>query len=252
MLYQVLVSNDWHIPLHDPRACQLVIDIAQDLNVEYFIINGDLTDFYLLNSHNPKDPEVKFTFEDEIAQTNEWLDKMQKALPNTKIHYIMGNHEYRLDRFVRDKCPVFWNLLSVKNELRLAQRNITWTPYNEACRIEGTDLFIQHSPPSYGENGARTGLLKKPSASWIWGCTHRMQQAHITDAQGIVRSSYFNGWLGSTTLTDQHKAVFKYTKNHENWQQGFSIVTVVGNDTFVNQYQIKDNRVVIGSNVYEG
>lgn len=251
-MYQMLVSNDWHIPLHDPRSCQLVVDIAEDLAVEYFVINGDLADFYLLNSHHKKDPEVEFTLEDEIFQCNEWLDIIQKQLKDTKIHYIMGNHEDRLDRFIRDNCPVFWNRLTVENEFRLKERGITQTPYNERWRVKGTDLYIQHSPPSYGVNGARTSLLAKPGASHIWGCTHRMQQAHITDALGKIRSTYFNGWLGSTTLTNQHKAVFKYTKNHENWQQGFSIVTVIGQETFVNQYQIKDYRVVVGGNVYEG
>jgi hypothetical protein len=135
--------------------------------------------------------------------------------------------------------------------LRLKERGISYLPYNSEYQIGDTSLIAQHSPPSYSENGDRTSLLKKPGRSWIFGCTHRMQSAYVNHGEGIVHSAHFNGWLGSTNLTPRHEAVYQFIKNHNTWQQCFSIVTVSGSQHFVNQYEIKDYRASVDGFIYE-
>ena len=159
----------------------------------------------------------------------------------------MGNHEYRLDRFILNNCKAFHNIVTIDKQLHLDHYNIDWIPYNECYRVDETNLYIQHSPPSYGVNGARTSLLKKHDRSFIWGCTHRIQKAAITGASGQEHYAYFNGWLGSTSLTPEHKEVFKYTKNHEEWQAGFALVDVIeGREFQVTQYKFLGDSVCVG------
>lgn len=252
MPYRVGIIGDLHIPVHDPRAIDLVVDIFQDVGIDELILNGDIADFYLLNSHGPKHPDFQGTLEWEFEEVNNFLDTLQKKLPKTKIYFNAGNHEFRLDRFVVNNAPHFWNILTVENMLRLKDRGIAYLQYNEEFQIGNTKLYTQHSPPSYGENGARTSLIKKPGRSWIFGCTHRMQSAYINHEQGVVHSAHFNGWLGSTNLTPMHKAVFQYVKNHNSWQQCFSIASIDGPNHFVTQYEIKNYKAVVDGFLYEG
>ena len=227
-----------------------MINVAKDVNLNEIVINGDLLDFYNVNSHGPKHPDIIDTLESEIADGREFLTQLRATFPKTKIHFIYGNHEDRLDRFIVKNCRAFHSMVKLETQLNLNGLNITWQPYNSYYQLS-KNLRVQHSPPSYGVNGARTSLLTKLDMSYIWGCTHRIQHATVTGASGEIYEAFFNGWMGSTTLSDQHERVFSYAKKHENWQQCFSIVDVVGDDHFVNQCLIKNGRVVFEGKIYE-
>lgn len=248
---KILVFNDVHAPFHSTRLWELVLLIARE-NFDQIIINGDFIDAYHLNMHSDvKHPDVLFTLEDEFHMGGEMLTQLKKAAPNSKITFNAGNHEHRVDRWIVKHAKIFYNFLSVDKMLRLKELGIEYYPYNTALRIGKTNLFVQHSPPSYGQTGARTSLLRKPGASFIYGCTHRMQQAHLTDWMGNLQSVYFNGWLGSTSETDQHKRVYDYVKGHENWQNCFSVIYTDGTEYWVNQVAINNFKCVFEGNRYE-
>lgn len=243
-----LVFNDVHGPWHDPIRLELTLKTAESIGkyLDEIIINGDLLDFYNVNSHGPKSPEIQTTLEDELSWGLEFLSTLRVRFPNVKITYIFGNHEWRLDRFIIQNCPSFFNLVKLESQLQLKHLNIDFIPYNSTYQIEKTNLHIQHSPPSYGVNGARTSLLKKHNASFIWGCTHRRQHAMITGFDGTEYHAFFNGWLGSTGLTQEHKNVFKYCKEHEEWQGGFALIDVINSFHFhVNQYGFLGDSICI-------
>lgn len=252
MLTRYIVFNDVHVPFHDTKALSLIYDIIEDIPLDGIIINGDFLDAFNLNSHQPKDPEVITSLEEEFFEARELLEELRKRNPKKKIVYLAGNHLFRLDRFVMKHCPSFYNILTSEKMLQLERLDIEFYPYNTAYQLEKTRLYIQHSPPSYGENGARTSLLKKPNGSFIYGCTHRMQHSSITDINGVVNSVWFNGWLGSVDETPEHVRVFSYAKGHSNWQKCFSLVTVVnGKEFHVQQIPIVNNSCVVDGAYYE-
>lgn len=242
MAYLIACINDTHHPLHDEKAINLVLDILHDVQPEIIVLNGDIADFYSINMHNngEKHPDVQFRLEDEFISVREFLETLREKCPNSKIIYNAGNHEWRLDRFIIQKAKPFWGMMTVEKQLRLSDLEIIYRPYNRALKLDNIELYIQHSPPSYGENGARTSLLKKNGSSWIWGCTHRLQAAHTNLADGTTVSGFFNGWLGSIDATPEHSAVFEFVRGHDFWQKGFSLIAVDGKHFFVDQILIKD------------
>lgn len=248
------VMNDLHIPFHDPRAVDLVLDIFEDSQVDEIAINGDLLDFYGLNQHGPKHPNVIESLEDEFFQGLQFIEQLRDRFPNTKITLVAGNHENRLDRFVLKYCKDFWNFLTVEKMLRLKENHVKYLPYNSFYQIKGTALKLQHSPPSYSENLAMTSLKKKVGGSYIYGCSHRVQHAVKNIDGGGVCEVWANGWLGSTTLTASHREVFSYTKGHEEWQQAAGIITANSSTGhfFYEQFLLKDYNVCINGAVYEG
>ena len=248
---RVLVFNDPHLPFHDPLALNVMLFAAKSIEVHEIVINGDLLDFYSINMHQRnKHPDVNKTLEDELNVGREFLQKLRDTFPKAKITFIFGNHEDRLERYIVQECKWFHNIVRLEKQLQLEQLHIDWHPYNDAIEL-CKGLYVQHSPPSYGVNGARTSLLKKLDASYIWGCSHRQQHATTTGSRGKVYHGWFNGWLGSTTLTAEHKRVFSYAKGHESWQQCFMIVDIINDQFFGHQCSINNGMTTVDGQLFD-
>lgn len=248
------VFSDVHGPFDDPRKTQLVLDIADDILEpnDVICINGDLLDFYQVNMHGPKHPDVQENLENEMFWGEEFISNLRKRFPKNRIIFKAGNHEHRLERFIIQYSKVFWNLLKIEKQLRLEQYDIEWTPYNERTRVEKTNLFIQHSPPSYAKNPAQTSLEKKIDGNYIWGCTHRPSTAYRTSCNGVTYEAHTLGWLGSTTLSKSHSQVFSYVKNHEDWGSSFAVIDVIGKEFFIHHCIIRNYKTSFGGVWYEG
>lgn len=257
-LYGIL--GDLHGPWIDQRAIDLAFDIFDDIGVTHIILNGDVLDFYNINAHGPKDPDVQTRLEDEIYWGQEFFKQLRERFPDAHIVYMFGNHEYRLDRFIMANCPAFWNFLKLEKMLMLDELDIKWMPYNERYQIGNSNLYVQHSPPSYSENSAAaTSLNKKMDVDHIWNCTHRTDSAVKTGSSGKVYTSYINGWFGSRGIVEslqtkmpENRKVFQFTKNHEKWNTSFCIATVDKGEHFVNQIVMKDYKCLYGENLYIG
>lgn len=247
------VINDVHLPFHDPRAVNLVLDIFESMGIHRLIINGDLLDFLNISLHGPKHPDIQETLENELFSGQEFLSNLRKRFKGVEIVYLFGNHEDRLNRFIIQKCPAFWNVLRLETQLNLDSLDIHYLPYNGFYQLEDSKLRIQHSPPSYGINGTMTSLYNKLDHDYMYGCTHRMQHSARTGASGAVYNAWFNGWLGSTSLTETHSHVFSFAKGHDNWQQCAAVIaTIDGQTTHVHQFPIINYSAYVGGDLYVG
>lgn len=251
MFTRTLVINDLHRPFHDPEALKVVLDIIKDCEIDRILLNGDVLDMYNVNRHGPTHPLVGSLLDDEISDTRMWLEKLRDEFSRTEIVFLYGNHEYRLERFIITHCRQLFKIFSLEKELGLSKLKIPFYHYNHRYVLDRTDLAVQHSPPSYGKNGAMTSLERDIDQSSIYGCSHRQQHATKTGKSGKQYHCYFNGWLGSTSLTKAHAKVFDYIKGHENWQQCFSIVTTKpGADAWVEQININQGQALYHGYLY--
>jgi len=246
------VMNDPHGPYCDDRKVGLVLDVFREANLTGLYLNGDIFDFGNLSRHAPRHPNLKTALEDEFDWGNRFFEQLRKDFLNKKKRVIFkkGNHEIWLDNYIINNCPIFWNICRLESQVNLKGFEIS--EYNVADQIENTNLWVQHSPPSYAVAGPMASLRQKADASFIWGCTHRMGHATITGASGRVYQGWFNGWLGSQTLTEDHEIAFRYRKNHETWQSCAAIVTVVdGKHFFVNQFNIDNYMACVDGMLHE-
>lgn len=233
------VISDIHAPFHGPEY-ELALFVLTDLKIKTLIINGDFLDFYGCNLHGPRHPEIQTYLEDEIHWGREELKRLRKKFD--RIIFCLGNHETRLERFILQKCPTVWGFFNLARMLNCEELGIEVIPYQQEFLIT-ENLRVMHSPPSYSENLAMTSLKKKPGASFIYGCSHRIDFAVKNLSNGGQCEVYSNGWLGSTDLTNEHQHVFSYTKNHQNWQHGFAIVDIdTAGDHHVEQIHIKNKK----------
>lgn len=197
-----------------------------------------------------------------------WLQDFIKYLRNrfkdVEIIYIFGNHEYRLDRFVMEHCPAFWNFLKLENMLQLDQCNIKWLPYNERYKIvEG--FYVQHSPPSYSKTLASTSLAHKIDESYIWNCAHRTDAAYRTGSSGKLYKAIINGWFGCRGIIEENcnkmpenRRVFMFTKGHETWNRSATLLRVSEKINLAIPTQViiekigKQYFAAVGDTIYQG
>ena len=256
-LYAVI--GDIHGPWVDDRAVDLFLYIVKDLKISHLILNGDILDFYNINAHGPKDPDVQTSLEDELNWGVNFMERLRKELPKVEIIYIFGNHEFRLDRFIMKNAPAFWNMLRLEKMLQLKRFDIKWIPYNERYKVGNTSLFIQHSPPSYSDNAASVAMGRKMDEDHIWNCSHRTDMVARTGSSGKVYTSYLNGWFGSKKIMHENfkampenRKVFSFTKNHERWNTSFCLVSTDKKEHHVEQVLVKNYSCSVGGVVYNG
>jgi len=236
------VINDLHLLPNTPRPIvDLVLDSFEDIGVTRIVINGDLIDFININLHGPKHPDVVSTLEDEIYEARDFLEELRRRFPKAHIVFLYGNHEDRLDRFILKNAKQLFHICRLEVMLELERLKIEFYEYNHKYQLEKTNLFIQHSPPSYGVNGARTSLLTKLDENYIFACSHREQHSAVTGGSGVTYRCWFNGWLGSRTITREAEKIFSYTKGHTNWQHTAGVVYVINEkEFFYNQFSIQE------------
>ena len=249
MVSRALIIPDCHIPYEDKRAYQLMLDVAVDtVRPDGIYILGDYADFYSVNSHG-KSPSMLSQLKDEVFEVHERLKELVKLFPDAKKVFIEGNHCYRLERYIKSKCPDLFDLLTIPELFKLDEYGFDFVPYgpNQKVSVLNSSLYARHEPISGGVHVAH-GTVVKAMKSVIFGHTHRIQESQIVTINGENLRGISSGWLG-----DKDHEVYDYVKNHHQWALGFSIVTVLDDGTWFNQLvHIIDYKCVVDGYVYEG
>lgn len=243
-----LIIPDCHIPYHDARAYQLMLDVASDINPDEVVILGDYADFYAINSHG-KDPNMSHILMDEVAAVVEELQRLKRMFPDAKKVYIEGNHEFRLARYIKQKCPDLFGAFTVPQLLELSPLGFDFVPYspNQQYKVLDSKLIARHEPLAGGKHVAQN-TAEKAMASVIFGHTHRIQEAQTVAMDGHNYRGISSGWLG-----DQSNQVMQYVKSHHQWALGFSITRVLDDGTWFNSLiHIIDYKCMVDGYIYEG
>jgi UDP-2,3-diacylglucosamine pyrophosphatase LpxH len=210
---RALIIPDCHIPYHDKAAYNLMLDVASTTVIDEVIILGDYADFYDVNSHG-KSREVRLYLKEEIEAVHGKLAELQKRFPKAKKKYIIGNHEWRLFRFICNKAPELFEIVDVRTLLQLEKYGFEAIPYtpDQGTSVLGSSLIARHEPS------------KKAGCSIIHGHDHRFHSSKEITLDGKTLTTIGSGWLGN-----KNHPVMQYVKNHHQWQLGFTIITVLDN-----------------------
>ena len=252
MIKRAIIWPDTHIGCevdgetpHDKRAIDLVLDICRDIQPEYLYLLGDFGEFESVSSHS-RCPKTKSFLKDEVYEIHQVLRRINLAMPDTEKHYISGNHELRIARYIRDNCPDLFGCVAIPEILTLDEYGFKFHEYgtNQLVRIANSHLYARHEP--YGRTAEASA--KKALCSIINGHDHKIQEAQIVSATGENYRCISTGWLGN-----QNCKIFNYNKTRPQWAHGFSIVTILEDGTWFNQIvHIIDYQCVVGDTLYKG
>lgn len=211
-LEKILIIPDTHVPYHDVDAFNLMLKAGKIFKPDHVIILGDFADFYGVSSHS-KDPNRALKLKEEVEATKEALDQVI-ALGAKNNVFIAGNHEDRLERYLRDKAPELFNYISIPQILCLKEKGFKYTPYKQAYKIG--KLNLTHDTGVAGKY-AHYKALDTFQHNIIIGHTHRIGYAVEGDAQGQRHLCAQLGWLGDVNEIDYMHQV----KARKEWSLGF-------------------------------
>jgi predicted phosphodiesterase len=213
-LERILFIPDCHVPYQDKKAFNLMLKAAKQFKPDHAIILGDFADFYGVSSHS-KDPSRALKLKQEVKETKKALDQV-KALGAKNNVFVSGNHEDRLERYLRDKAPELYNFISIPEILGLEENGFSYTPYKQAYKIG--KLNVTHDAGNAGRY-AHYKSLDTFQHNVIIGHTHRIGYAVEGDAQGNRHLTAQLGWLGDVNEIDYMHQV----KARKDWSLGFGI-----------------------------
>jgi hypothetical protein len=175
---------------------------------------GDLADFYTVSAHS-KDPARKQFLIDEVADVNKGLDELDELGAEDKV-FVEGNHCDRLRRYLEEKAPELFGLMSTPGLFRLKERGWHFVPYKRD--VKRGKLHLTHDVGNCGRY-ATFRALDTYQHSVVTGHTHRLCYVVEGNATGEQKLSAQFGWLGDVnTIGYMHRV-----KALKDWALGFGI-----------------------------
>jgi len=232
----ILCFSDIHFPYQDNIAITSMLDYSTKLGINTILINGDALDFYQL-SRFMKDPR-KRSVNDEIWGFVEFINILESVFPNAKIIYKLGNHDERLENYLRVKAPEMLNMNECKLSEILKIRGIENIEIIEKQIIYAGRLPIIHGHEygGFGVGGVNParGLSLKSFSSCLVGHSHRTSAHSERDINDKVMS-----WFSVGCLCGLHPEYALLNK----WNQGFCHIRTDGQEFSINNYKIHNGKV---------
>jgi hypothetical protein len=196
--------GDVHGMRMDRKAVEALLNDILLWMPDEIIIGGDLVDCggWLAKKHALGYVAYSnYSYQDDIAAANWLLDELATAVPNARVHYIEGNHEDRVERYIVDEVQAsqrdadfLRNLIAPDRLLRLEERNIKFYRRAEVYGdglprgwIQLGKMYFTHTLGT-GKNAAMSAVTK--TAGYVrYFCTHREDTATVVlPAVGLCKA----------------------------------------------------------------
>lgn len=177
------------LPLHDRRACDLVVQVAERLQPDRIVLLGDMMDLAEWSTRYPRPSELRDITQPTLAEVHAWLASVRQACPAAEIVYLEGNHEQRITRALVESCSPAAGLrgvdedravLSVPRLLALDWLGIDYVgPYGEDTYIG--NVRVTHGDKVRNGGGATAqAVIREATHSTWYGHIHRVELVHRT------------------------------------------------------------------------
>lgn len=243
-LEKSVVIGDLHIPYTSVPAVKKTLQFIQYFKPDIIFINGDLIDCLDISRFD-KPLERHMTLSEEIEEANYFLLQLRSLMPKSRIIYIFGNHEFRLQSYIAKNARELYGLKGLTLEEQLGTKELDIDVYNNGTKenyFQYGKLLIGHFDRVNKHSGMTAkNLLEDKGMSVIQGHTHRMGSSYKRDYD-----SQKGAWEGGCLCDLNPRYV-----NMPNWTTGFLTVHKdKKSDQFkVTPVEIIDNRIIYGDKI---
>ncbi len=232
----VLCLYDMHIPYHNKQALKIALEYGQTIGISAILFGGDCSDFYSVSFWD-KDPRNR-DFQKEIDVVQDVLDSIRQAFPDVAMYYLIGNHEERLERYLRVKAPELlgYRALDYADIIDARQFKIKIIDQKRIAKIDTLNCIHGHEfgrSISNPVNPAR-GLYLRGKEMAICGHFHQSSQHTEKSMSNKVTTCWSVGCL--CDLRPEYLPMNK-------WNHGFAIVIVTDDGFQVLNKNIIDGKV---------
>jgi len=236
---KILVLCDVHIPYHNKASLELALKDGLENKVDTLLFLGDFMDCYS-ESFWEKDPRKRH-MQDELDTYFQVMETIRNMFPTEVIHYVIGNHEERHERYLMVKAPELASLdyLSFEQFFKADKYNIQIIKDKRITKIGKLNCIHGHE---FGKsifspvNPAR-GLYLKGKSTAIAGHWHQTSNHVETSMTGQMTSCWSVG-----ALCDLHP---RY-RPMNSWNHGYAIITNIDGSNFhVENKKIINNQIFL-------
>lgn len=220
---RVMFLSDIHAPFHDKDAIQAILRFIPEFDPHRIVLNGDIQDFYSLSRFD-RDYERHESLDEEIAIGNRIRSQIRHAAPNADIIETEGNHEARLEAYLRRNVDTLAPILSLpKVKEAMSMKSLfnhdlyDITGYGSEGFYLRENFRVKHGEFARQDAGmsAKAQMLRG-FTSGVSGHSHRLSRFPFR-ADGGRLFEWFEG--GCLCLLDA-----EYIRGGvPNWEQGFII-----------------------------
>lgn len=212
--HTIFVVNDTQYPYTDMAVWNAVCRVAADVDPDELVCAGDMIDFDCI-SRFPANPHVQLSVTQAVDGMHaQLLDPLiQAADPKVKM-WLDGNHEERLDRYVREQLPALEDEVRLPVTLRINE----WDGYVPYVAGRGytphPGLLITHGWKASKHSAySAKAHVDETHMSVMHGHTHRLASYYKTTPAGTY-AAYEMGHM-----TDVNRCPGFATGGVPNWQQ---------------------------------
>ena len=252
--YTRVIIPDTHGSAIDRRAVAAFLADLKMLDPKEIVMLGDHVDCGgFLAQHHVLGfvAQAAYSYADDIAMANDFLDAVQAAAPNAVIHYIEGNHERRIETWAvtqtlrhQKDCEMLRRAFAPEFLLHLKDRGIMYYRQAESyhgIRTQGTiklgKCFFWHGT-STAKHAASVNLAQF-GGNVVYGHTHREDHSSLRPVgQGDIAA-----WNPGCLCVQQ--PLWCHTRP-TNWTTGYGMQTVAANGDFLHvNIRIVDGRSLL-------
>jgi len=218
-------KRDKLYPLHDRRAWDLAVQVAQLLQPQHIVLLGDMLDLAVWTKKYLRQPTHRFTTQPAVDELHWWIAQLRLACPEARIVYLEGNHEARANVLLVSQLAELADMqvVTVPKLLALDQLDVEYSgPYDSEYWL--WEVRVHHGEIVRKRGGQTVGaaFMDDTSYSQVFGHIHRHELAWNTIHGPRGPQQIFA--LSPGTITRIEPGVVPAFKRRNNWQQGLALL----------------------------
>lgn len=236
-----IIANDVHGSMMDRDAVDAFLADLKKWNPDEVVLNGDIIEcggFLAMHHTLGFVAQTEYTLQDDIAAGNWFLDEIQKAAPKAVIHYLAGNHEDRIERWIVDQTmrssrdsEFLRQMIGPEKLLRLAERGVNYYTRG-AIHVEGLPpgwiklgkIFFTHELG--GGKNAASAAVGRTAGNVVFAHTHQEDTSTVVlPGVGMVKA-----WNPGCLC--QRQPLWRHS-NPTNWSHGYGVQFVAKSGQFL-------------------
>lgn len=213
-LEKILIIPDTHVPFEDGAAFAVLMAAARVFRPDTIVFLGDFADFCSVSFH-PRTLGVRgYTLEEEVAAVNARLDEVE-ALGASRVVFVKGNHEHRLERYLSEKAPELFGLVDTAALFRFTARGWSVVEYRHHLKIG--KMHFTHDVGHAGIYAHRQSRMAY-EGNVVIGHVHRCSMEVAGTSKGPSHVGIALGWLGDKKAID-----YMHAAKASQWTLAFGI-----------------------------
>jgi predicted phosphodiesterase len=231
------ILSDIHLPYADLDALNAAVGYLLDFGVDCIILNGDILDFYHASNfeRNPKYRNIKY----EIDVCRLFLEQLRDTFNGIRIIFKEGNHDHRYENKILQRLPEFIDLDLTKLDvvLSLNQYEIDYVKNKRIIKAGHLNILHGHefAKGFIAPVNVARGFYLRSKANVIAGHHHRTSEHFEQDLNGKLIGAWSTGCLCELN---------PYYQPINNWNHGFAVVEIDGDEFRVHNKKIIKGKVL--------